>query len=532
MEEEEEGEGSSRISKLRPSMSELSAAGGGGAAVTDLVKREPPSPEAGGGGPGEAGRRVGAGMGGRPGLLSSPPTQHHHQLSPMQNGLNGGSGSESDGGADAPLDFSMKSKKRSGGGSESEPESLVVGVRRALHPKHNQPHVIQPQPPNHDSNSSSPEGKFRLKSEDPAQQQSPPPLRSATPTPGQEGGHKNGHTTPVGEEARPGLGESLGALPPGAGALPGAVGAAMPGLLAQGLLPGAFANLPLYMDPRRLQQMQQQQQLQQQQQQQAQLTASNGSSTSGSKSTARPFKAYPKDPLALPLGYYGIPGMLPFPSIDTVTAQAMSMNSEDLFNQYRMYVMKCQQEQARASAKVGGGGAQPAQPPVQPPQPQQPSLAGGEPLPQGPPTASSQASPSAKSTTSETSSTTVRSTSSSPTLSTTCTTPTSPTGGADPTSTTNAAAAPAPAGSGDTSSTTPSRKRGRSLPDEQKDQAYWERRRKNNEAAKRSRDSRRAKEDEIAIRAAFLEQENLKLRVEVAALKNETAKLRCMLYNS
>lgn len=63
-----------------------------------------------------------------------------------------------------------------------------------------------------------------------------------------------------------------------------------------------------------------------------------------------------------------------------------------------------------------------------------------------------------------------------------------------------------------------------------KDAAYWERRRKNNEAAKRSRDARRAKEDEIAIRAAFLEQENLKLKYEVAALRNETAKLRCMLY--
>ncbi|OXA59494.1 protein giant [Folsomia candida] len=65
-----------------------------------------------------------------------------------------------------------------------------------------------------------------------------------------------------------------------------------------------------------------------------------------------------------------------------------------------------------------------------------------------------------------------------------------------------------------------------------KDEAYWERRRKNNEAAKRSRDARRAKEDEIAIRAAFLEQENLKLRFEVCALKSEAAKLRCMLYST
>ncbi|XP_035827697.1 ell-associated factor Eaf [Aplysia californica] len=77
-----------------------------------------------------------------------------------------------------------------------------------------------------------------------------------------------------------------------------------------------------------------------------------------------------------------------------------------------------------------------------------------------------------------------------------------------------------------------SRKRPRSLPDDQKDAAYWERRRKNNDAAKRSRDARRAKEDEIAIRAALLEQENIKLRVEVAALKTETARLRCLLYNS
>ena len=65
---------------------------------------------------------------------------------------------------------------------------------------------------------------------------------------------------------------------------------------------------------------------------------------------------------------------------------------------------------------------------------------------------------------------------------------------------------------------------------ETKDESYWERRRKNNEAAKRSRDSRRAKEEEIALRAAFLEQENLKLRAQVAILKNETAKLHYMLY--
>lgn len=65
-----------------------------------------------------------------------------------------------------------------------------------------------------------------------------------------------------------------------------------------------------------------------------------------------------------------------------------------------------------------------------------------------------------------------------------------------------------------------------------KDQAYWERRKKNNEAAKKSRDARRAKEDEIAIRAAFLERENVRLKLELASLRTETDRLRCMLYTS
>jgi hypothetical protein len=79
-----------------------------------------------------------------------------------------------------------------------------------------------------------------------------------------------------------------------------------------------------------------------------------------------------------------------------------------------------------------------------------------------------------------------------------------------------------------TSSTT-SRKRGKPLPEDLKDEAYWERRRKNNEAAKRSRDARRSKEMEVAFKAALLEQENLKLKVEVASLKQELAKLQYIL---
>ena len=66
-------------------------------------------------------------------------------------------------------------------------------------------------------------------------------------------------------------------------------------------------------------------------------------------------------------------------------------------------------------------------------------------------------------------------------------------------------------------------------PSDSKDHQYWERRRKNNLAAKRSRDARRAKEDEIAIRAAFLEQENVQLKWEVTRLKSETSRLRAVL---
>lgn len=59
-----------------------------------------------------------------------------------------------------------------------------------------------------------------------------------------------------------------------------------------------------------------------------------------------------------------------------------------------------------------------------------------------------------------------------------------------------------------------------------KDDAYFERRKKNNAAAKKSRDRRRIKEDEIAIRAAFLQQENCELKYENVALKNENAAIQ------
>lgn len=247
-------------------------------------------------------------------------------------------------------------------------------------------------------------------------------------------------------------------LPPGFPNLNGLPPAAAAGILAQGL----GQAFPLqFLDPRRVQ--------------------SQG--TSGNKNT-RPFKAYPKDPLSLPLGYYGIPGLgVPLPGMEGIAPNHISANSEELFNIYRQQILKSQgknntnnrdrdRDQARANTSNSSSTSQAiSSPPIT-------------------------TSPSNASTTS--------------------TPATSPISG-PPTQSQNGSSA---------------RKRPRTLPDSQKDEAYWERRRKNNDAAKRSRDARRAKEDEIAIRAAFLEQENLKLRVEVAALKNETAKLRCMLYNS
>lgn len=57
----------------------------------------------------------------------------------------------------------------------------------------------------------------------------------------------------------------------------------------------------------------------------------------------------------------------------------------------------------------------------------------------------------------------------------------------------------------------------------EKNQEYWERRKKNNEAAKRSREARRAKEDALAVRAAFLERENAQLRSDLEKM--------CFIYN-
>ncbi|KAL5011396.1 hypothetical protein ScPMuIL_009947 [Solemya velum] len=64
------------------------------------------------------------------------------------------------------------------------------------------------------------------------------------------------------------------------------------------------------------------------------------------------------------------------------------------------------------------------------------------------------------------------------------------------------------------------------VPDNMKDDRYWSRREKNNYAAKRSRDARRVKENQIAMRAGYLEKENLSLKEELAKMKRENSCLR------
>lgn len=59
-----------------------------------------------------------------------------------------------------------------------------------------------------------------------------------------------------------------------------------------------------------------------------------------------------------------------------------------------------------------------------------------------------------------------------------------------------------------------------------KDSAYWERRRRNNAAAKRSRDAKKTKETENAIRVTILQEENEKLKVQIGEVKKEIEKLK------
>jgi hypothetical protein len=63
------------------------------------------------------------------------------------------------------------------------------------------------------------------------------------------------------------------------------------------------------------------------------------------------------------------------------------------------------------------------------------------------------------------------------------------------------------------------------VPLESKDNKYWEKRNKNNVAARRSREARRLKENQIALRTAFLERENANLRNSLDEVKTENKEL-------
>ncbi|KAF5299516.1 hypothetical protein FQR65_LT01099 [Abscondita terminalis] len=67
------------------------------------------------------------------------------------------------------------------------------------------------------------------------------------------------------------------------------------------------------------------------------------------------------------------------------------------------------------------------------------------------------------------------------------------------------------------------------IPEEQKDDKYFERRRRNNQAAKKSRDARKLREDQVALKAAILEHENAILRAQVLTLRDEVTTLRRLL---
>ena len=82
------------------------------------------------------------------------------------------------------------------------------------------------------------------------------------------------------------------------------------------------------------------------------------------------------------------------------------------------------------------------------------------------------------------------------------------------------------------SSEAPARKKRVPIPDERKDAKYWERRKKNNMAAKRSREMRRKKVDVELRSARKAIQENEKLKQEIEVLKTEVNSLRRLLQDA
>lgn len=70
------------------------------------------------------------------------------------------------------------------------------------------------------------------------------------------------------------------------------------------------------------------------------------------------------------------------------------------------------------------------------------------------------------------------------------------------------------------------RKRKKTLvPEDEKDGKYWEKRLKNNVATKRAREAKRLKDNQIYLRAAFLEKENNRLKEELKNMMFENSKV-------
>ncbi|KAL8567740.1 hypothetical protein ACOMHN_009048 [Nucella lapillus] len=247
-----------------------------------------------------------------------------------------------------------------------------------------------------------------------------------------------------------------------------------------------------------------------------------GQGGSGGKAQ-RPFKAYPKEVLKMPLGYLGLPGVTPFPGLDAgylQSLQGMSVLPEQLVAMYKQ-----QADLLKASGKKAAAKSPLSSSPLSPHSTtDRIHVTHTSPPP-------SSASQQTSGTRTDSSSPGVSAESVSPPLSLTHSPDTLP-GDHDPAPSPSCQSTAPLVTSTSSAASGGSRKRPSNFPDLEKDEAYWERRRKNNDAAKRSRDARRAKEDDIAIRAALLEQENLRLRVEVATLKTETARLRCLLYKT
>jgi hypothetical protein len=68
------------------------------------------------------------------------------------------------------------------------------------------------------------------------------------------------------------------------------------------------------------------------------------------------------------------------------------------------------------------------------------------------------------------------------------------------------------------------------VPAEEKDMNYWDKRRKNNESAKKSRDYKREKEVQMFGRIGCLESENIQLKARMDFLNEENNSLKAILH--